>query len=449
MSTPDPAPCPPAPQPARRWLPLRAGAVVLARARFLLLVGGLLGLIAAWPFLQNYWAKLTGTAPTGGTVSPDTEYWCPMCPGVVSDWPTKCPVCNMTLVRRQKGEMTPLPDGVVARVQLSPYRLQLAGVRTSAVEYLRMEYEVTAAGFLEAVPGSGGESPLFLAADVFERDAEMLSVGQEGQVSCDARPGETAAGRIAEITPAAVPAAGRRVRVRVENPRAELRPGQYAAAKFRTPVARLDSHRRLELERWRDRAAVGFTLASLGRIECPPSEGPLFALVDAGVRHAAARQGFALGVPESAVIDTGTRQVVYVESMPGTFDAVEVRLGRRCGDFYPVRSGLELGHRVATAGAVLLDAETHLNPSVAASYFGSGSRPPAAPQKPAAPSSPAPDDRQLIARQKLCPVSGEDLDSMGGPVKVVVNGRVVFVCCKSCEKPLVEKPEKYLPKLPK
>src|SRR4029077_20812527 len=119
---------------------------------------------------------------------------------------------------------------------------------------------------------------------------------------------------------------------------------------------------------------VGFTLASLGRIECPPPEGPLFALVDAGVRHAAARQGCALGVPESAVIDTGTRQVVYIESMPGMFDAVEVRLGRRCGDHYPIRSGLELGQRVATTGAVLLDAETRLNPSVATSYFGAGSR---------------------------------------------------------------------------
>ena len=90
--------------------------------------------------------------PDGGAVSSDTEYWCPMCPGVVSDWPTKCPVCSMTLVRRQKGEMTPLPDGVVARVQLSPYRIQLAGVRTSAVEFRRLECEVVVPGLLESLP---------------------------------------------------------------------------------------------------------------------------------------------------------------------------------------------------------------------------------------------------------------------------------------------------------
>jgi hypothetical protein len=155
-------------------------------------------------------------------------------------------------------------------------------------------------------------------------------------------------------------------------------------------------------------------------------------------------------VPESAVIDTGARQVVYRESMPGMFDAVEVRLGRRCGDYYPVLSGLEFGQHVATAGAVLLDAESRLNPNVAATYFGSGSRGNAQQPAPAQPNAPSPaDDRQLIARQKVCPVTGEDLESMGGPVKVVIDGRAVFVCCKSCEKPLRGKPEKYLPKLPK
>ena len=266
-------------------------------------------------------------------------------------------------------------------------------------------------------------------------------------MSCDACPGETVTGRVVDITPAAVPAAGKRVRVRVENPRGDLRPGLYAAAKFRTPVARADAHKRLELERWRERAAAGLALGTLGRFDGPLYEGPLFALLDAGARQAAARGGLVLGVPESAVIDTGALRVVYVESMPGVFDAVEVRLGRRCGDFYPAYSGLEWGQRVATAGAVLLDAESRLNPSVAASYFGSGPRPQAATQN--APAAPASDDRQLIARQKICPVSGEDLYSMTGPVKVIVQGRVVFVCCKSCEKPLLKDPEQYLPKLPK
>src|SRR4051812_48329055 len=125
-----------APVPAtRRRLPLRAAAVLAARVRFVLLVGALLGLIAAWPLLQNLWAKLTRPAPAGGAVSPDTEYWCPMCPGVVSEWPSKCPVCNMTLVRRRRGESVPLPRGVLARMQLSPHRVPLAGLTTPPVPH--------------------------------------------------------------------------------------------------------------------------------------------------------------------------------------------------------------------------------------------------------------------------------------------------------------------------
>src|SRR5262245_55213668 len=98
-----------------------------------------------------------------------------MCPGVLSAWPSKCPVCSMTLVRREKGDMTPLPDGVVARVQLSPYRLQLAGIRTSPVEFLRLEHEVVAGGLLEAESASSSTSSLVLATEVFERDAATLS----------------------------------------------------------------------------------------------------------------------------------------------------------------------------------------------------------------------------------------------------------------------------------
>ncbi|MBX9623680.1 MAG: efflux RND transporter periplasmic adaptor subunit, partial [Gemmataceae bacterium] len=220
---------------------LGAVAVVLARSRFLVLVGGLLGAVALWPFLQAYWGKLARPDPAAAVTSGDTEYWCPMCPGVVSAWPAKCPVCFMGLVRRQKADMTPLPDGTLARVQLSPYRVQLAGLRTAPVEYRRLEYEAVVAGRLEADPkGSAAAPGLVLAGDVWDRDAGLLAVGQEGTVSCDAAPGESFVGRVVEV----VPGPSVRVRVRVEDPRGDLRPGGYAAATFRTPAAALASARR-------------------------------------------------------------------------------------------------------------------------------------------------------------------------------------------------------------
>ena len=61
-----------------------------------------------------------------------------MHPAVVRDTnKEKCPICFMPLSKRKKGEATDdaLPAGTVSRVQLSPYRVVLAGVRTAPVDY--------------------------------------------------------------------------------------------------------------------------------------------------------------------------------------------------------------------------------------------------------------------------------------------------------------------------
>ena len=146
-------------------------------------------------------------------------------------------------------------------------------------------------------------------------------------------------------------------------------------------------------------------------------------------------KGQVLTITESAVVQTGTRSVVFVERMPGMFDGVEVVLGPRSGDLYPVVSGLEPGQRVASAGAFLLDAETRLNPSLAAGYFGAGKG------RSEQVATNAPSDVK-----GTCPVTGKPLGSMGPPVRVTVAGRSVLLCCQGCEGAVREAPEKYLPK---
>ena len=171
--------------------------------------------------------------------------------------------------------------------------------------------------------------------------------------------------------------------------------------------------------------------------------------------------GQVLAVPQSAVVDTGARKVVFVEGMPGMFDGVEVVLGSRCGDFYPVVRGLEPGQSIATAGAFLLDAETRLNPSLAAGYFGAGggrresagtNAKPLVPRDEPAPSSGleglSSEDRAIAARQETCPVTGLALGSMGTPDRQVVAGRVVFLCCGGCRSKLLADPGKYMAKVP-
>ena len=53
-------------------------------------------------------------------------------------------------------------------------------------------------------------------------------------------------------------------------------------------------------------------------------------------------------------------------------------------------------------------------------------------------------DRALAEKQKICPVSNDPLGAMGKPIKLTVQGQDVFICCKGCEEPLREEPEKYL-----
>lgn len=48
------------------------------------------------------------------------------------------------------------------------------------------------------------------------------------------------------------------------------------------------------------------------------------------------------------------------------------------------------------------------------------------------PAEQAQPDRLLIQAQRICPVTGKDLGSMGGPVKAEVAGATVFLCCKGC-----------------
>ena len=109
--------------------------------------------VSQWETIRNRWDKFAnwvGRTKTDQSISSDTEYFCPMDPGVVSNWPNKCGICNMALVRRKKGDVVPLPDGVIARMQFSPYRLQLAGIQTTPAAYQPLAREVVLTGKIES-----------------------------------------------------------------------------------------------------------------------------------------------------------------------------------------------------------------------------------------------------------------------------------------------------------
>ena len=59
--------------------------------------------------------------------------------------------------------------------------------------------------------------------------------------------------------------------------------------------------------------------------------------------------GKRLVVPDDAVLDSGTRQIVYVDKGDGNFELREVKLGFRAEGYREVLKGLKAGEKVALA----------------------------------------------------------------------------------------------------
>lgn len=127
--------------------------VVFARLRFLsvFLIAGFI--VGYWDDIKNHWDKWTRPAITPdalvATAVSDIEYYCAMHPNIVRSEPGNCPICGMPLIKRKKGEQVKLPDDVLARVQLSPQRVTLAGIQTSLVEPRRLVRVIHAVGVLD------------------------------------------------------------------------------------------------------------------------------------------------------------------------------------------------------------------------------------------------------------------------------------------------------------
>jgi multidrug efflux pump subunit AcrA (membrane-fusion protein) len=533
---------------------------VQARLRFVAILAVIGAAIVYWDTLNAYYDKWTRPILAAQTeAKADTEFWCPMHPTIVRDHPDQCPICGMPLSQRKKGGGAggeeALPPGVVSRVQLTPYKVAVAGIQTVAVAYQPLFKDITTVGFVEfderklaritaratgksridklyvnvtgqtvhkgeplallyspdlattvqnlldarrgtnrelermarerlslwgiddeqlapilqsgkptthltiRSPISGhvikkypieGEyveegarlydvadvSTVWIEAQVYEDDLAFIAMDQPVSAVVRSFPNRQFKGKIAFIHPH-LDTGTRTLKVRfdIDNADHDLRPGMYATVTIRVPATKLEL--------------------------LPP---------DAGEQQKQAyAQGLVLALPERAVIDTGRRNIVYREAEPDVYEGVEVQLGPRCGPFYPVVFGLKAGDRIATSGSFLIDAETRLNAGATSTYFGASSSPPVGKHNSVTSARPSmtrdqkesedakvranlaklnPEDRRLAEAQGNCPIQEENrLGVMGPPVKIVLNGRPVFLCCKGCETDAREHPEKTLAKV--
>ena len=162
-------------------------------------------------------------------------------------------------------------------------------------------------------------SQVWLLAEMFEQDLEHVRVGQSVQVKVDAYPEQAFAGKVTFIYPT-LNNETRTARARVElaNPQLLLKPAMHARAEFSSIHARLP----------------------------------------------------VLTVPDSAVLDTGTRQLVLVQRGEGRFEPRPVKLGRRGDGYVEVLEGVKAGEIVVISANFLIDAESNLK--AAFSGFGQG-----------------------------------------------------------------------------
>ncbi len=97
------------------------------------------------------------------------------------------------------------------------------------------------------------------------------------------------------------------------------------------------------------------------RIEVPNLDGKLKIDMYADVVfQIGADETPVVAVPESAVIDSGSRQVVLVAKGEGRFEPRMVKLGRRGGGYREVLDGLREGEEIVTTAIFLIDAESNL-----------------------------------------------------------------------------------------
>ena len=67
-----------------------------------------------------------------------------------------------------------------------------------------------------------------------------------------------------------------------------------------------------------------------------------------------------LAVPESAILDTGSRQAVFIDKGQGRFEPRDVKLGHRGAGYVEIREGLGEGEPVVVSANFLIDAESNL-----------------------------------------------------------------------------------------
>ncbi len=192
--------------------------------------------------------------------------------------------------------------------------------------------------------------------DIYEYEIGWVQPGQEVEAIAESQPGTPFTGSVTFVSPV-LSEETRTIRVRVALPNSSglLKPGMFVSASLRVgllksgkpaPTARAG--------RWTCPMHPEVIADAAGK--CPKCSMPLEQFPGSGTA-VPEDDLLVLSVPSTAVLDSGTRKLVYVQRAPGRFEQREVVFGPRSGDWMPVISGLEEGELVAVRGGFLIDSQ--------------------------------------------------------------------------------------------
>ncbi len=152
-------------------------------------------------------------------------------------------------------------------------------------------------------------STVWVMADVFEQDLALVQPGADAKITIKAYPGRSFAGRVDFVYPNISPdTRTAKIRIQVANGDGLLKTDMYATVELAAPMAAT----------------------------------PVVA------------------VPESAVLDTGTKQVVLIERGAGLYEPHTVKLGARADGYVVVENGVAADDKVVIGANFLIDAESNL-----------------------------------------------------------------------------------------
>jgi Cu(I)/Ag(I) efflux system membrane fusion protein len=197
--------------------------------------------------------------------------------------------------------------------------------------------------------------------DVYESDLPWVRFGQEVELTTEALPGRSITGRVTFVQPT-VSEETRTVRVpvHVDNGDHALKPGMYVSAVVRARLAADGTAAATGMEGKYSCPMHPQVLRDAAG-QCPVCDMPLERVpgdaTSAPTSLPDDAAALPMAVPASAILDSGTRRIVYVEHARGMFEAREVSTGPRTGQWVPVLSGLAEEERVVVRGGFLIDSQ--------------------------------------------------------------------------------------------